>query len=64
MTNLITTIRAKGMTVASVARLAGVTRPTIYALTNPERSPELKTLLAVARVLNMKPHEIRPELRQ
>ena len=50
------------MTIAAVARMAGVSRPTIYALAMPNHSPTLETVVSVARILGIKPADIRPEL--
>jgi DNA-binding phage protein len=62
--NVLEHIKARGMTVASAARMAGVTRPTIYALANPKYDPSVKTLVAVAKAIGMKPSDIREELRE
>lgn len=60
--DIIAHIKAKGMTVSATARMAGVSRPTLYVLGNPEHKPELETVVAVARVLGLSPADIRPEL--
>lgn len=46
-------IRAKGLSVAEVARLAGLSRPTIYAACDPESNASTETLAAIAEVLGM-----------
>ena len=57
-------IKSRGMTVAAVARMAGVTRPTIYELSDPTSNPTMKTIKAVAKVLDLSPAQIRPELNE
>ena len=46
-------IRAKGLSVAEVARQAGLSRPTIYAACDPENNAHTETLYAIAMVLDM-----------
>ena len=55
-------IRSRGMTVAAVARLSGVSRQSIYALSEPSNSPSVATLVAVCRIVGVRPEIIRPEL--
>jgi lambda repressor-like predicted transcriptional regulator len=60
--DIIAHIRSRGMTVAGVARLAGVSRPAVYALNDPDHKPELATVVAIAKAIGVSPAEIRPEL--
>lgn len=60
--DIIAHIRDRGMTVAAVARMANVSRPTIYELADPSANPTLKTVTAVAGILGLTPAQIRPEL--
>ena len=60
--DIIAYIKSRGMTVAGVARVAGVSRPSIYSLNDPNHSPEVTTLVAVARAIGVSPSAIRPEL--
>ena len=60
--NIIEYIKSQGMTVAAVARKAGVSRPTVYSLNDPAHSPELSTIIAVAKAMDISPSAIRPEL--
>jgi DNA-binding phage protein len=60
--DIIAHIKSRGMTVAAVARMAGVTRPTIYELADPASNPTMKTIKAVAKVLDLSPAQIRPDL--
>lgn len=62
--DIIKHIKSKGMTVAAVARMAQVSRPTIYALANANVSPRAKTVAAVASILGVSAADIRPELGQ
>jgi lambda repressor-like predicted transcriptional regulator len=55
-------IKERGMTVASVARIAGVSRVAVYALRNPKHKPALETVISVARAMGVQPSQIRPEL--
>ncbi len=55
-------IKDRGMTVTGVARIAHVSRPTIYALNDPTSKPALATVVAVAKAIGVKPSDIRPEL--
>jgi DNA-binding phage protein len=55
-------IKSRGMTVSAVARLSGVSRPTIYELADPKHKPSLETVVNVCRVVGIHPSEIRPEL--
>ncbi len=55
-------IKSRGMTVAGIARVAGVSRPAVYALNDPAHKPALETVVSVAKALGVKPSEIRPEL--
>ena len=60
--DIIEHIKSRGMTVAAVARMAGVSRPTVYALSDPDRKPALHTVIAVARVIGVKPADMFPEI--
>jgi DNA-binding phage protein len=60
--DIIAHIKNRGMTVAAVARMAGVSRPSVYALNEPDHKPALATVLSVARVIGLKPVDIRPEI--
>ena len=46
-------IRAKGLSVAEVARQAELSRPTVYAACDPESNANTETLAAIAEVLGM-----------
>lgn len=60
--DIIAHIKERGMTVSAVARMAGVTRPTIYELGDMTKNPNLKTIKAVASVLGLTPAQIREDL--
>ena len=60
--DIIAHIKSRGMTVAAVARMAGVSRPAVYALNNPDHKPALETVVSVARAIGVTPADIRPEL--
>ena len=55
-------IKSRGMTVAGIARVAGVSRPAVYALNDPAHKPALETVVSVAKALGVKPSDIRQEL--
>lgn len=60
--DIIAHIKSRGMTVAGVARVAGVSRPSIYALNDPAHKPALETVLSVAKAIGVTPADIRPEI--
>lgn len=62
--DIIQHIKSRGMTVAAVARMAGVSRPAIYALRDPDHKPALQTVLAVAKAIGIAPSDIKPEIGQ
>ena len=62
--DIIAHIKARGMTVAAVARSANVSRPAVYALRDPAHKPALETVVSIARALGVSPADIRPELGQ
>lgn len=62
--DIIAHIKSRGMTVSAVARMSGVTRPTIYKLQHADYNPHINTVEAVARVLGLGIAEIRPELNE
>jgi len=55
-------IKAKGMTVAAVSRMSGISRQSIYALSDPLHTPSVATLVAICRVVGVRPEVVRPEL--
>lgn len=60
--DIIKHIRDRGMTVAAVARMAGVSRVAVYALRDQAHKPALETVVSVARAMGVKPSDIRDEL--
>lgn len=62
--DIIAHIKERGMTVAAVARKAGVSRVAVYALRDPNHKPALDTVVSVARAMGVSPSDIRPELAQ
>jgi DNA-binding XRE family transcriptional regulator len=60
--DIIEHIKSRGMTVAAAARLAGVSRQTIYALGDQDYDPSVKTVVSVARAIGVTPSQIKPEL--
>lgn len=55
-------IKARGMTVAAVSRMSGISRQTIYSLQNDAHTPSVATLVAICRAVGVRPEVIRPEL--
>lgn len=62
--NIIQIIKSRGMTVAAIARIAGVSRPSVYALADADHKPSLETVLAVAKAVGVTPAQVRPEIDQ
>jgi transcriptional regulator with XRE-family HTH domain len=52
----------KGLSQGALARLTGLGRTTIVRLENGQQSPHLETLQKIAKVLEVKPRDIAPEL--
>jgi DNA-binding phage protein len=62
--DIIAHIKAKGMTVRSVCRVAGISRQGFYSAIAPDGNPSTKTVAAIARALDLSPSDIRPELKE
>jgi lambda repressor-like predicted transcriptional regulator len=60
--DIIAQIKDRGMTVAAVARKAGVSRVAVYALRDGKHKPSLETVVAIAKAMGVPPSVIRPEL--
>lgn len=61
---IVTLINERGLTVAGVAKAAGLSRAAIYYLdAKPDRTPTLQTVLALAKAIGCKPSDIRPEFK-
>lgn len=59
---IVTLINQRGLTVAGVAKAAGISRAAIYYLdAEPDRTPTLQTVIALAKAIGCKPSDIRPE---
>ena len=58
--DIIEIIKSRGMTVAAVARMAGVSRPAIYYIR--DGNPTIETVISVARAIGVTPATIRPDL--
>jgi predicted GIY-YIG superfamily endonuclease len=57
-------VAARGMTMKGVALVSGIPLDEVRALANPKYDPSVKTLVAVAKAIGMKPSDIREELRE
>lgn len=62
MGHILDTIKSKGLSVAAVAREAGLSREAIYMVDAGRRSPNISTVIDLSRAIGVKPVELFPQL--